>query len=268
MFHLQSVPFVCPYQVEITCPVAVQLSEHDPEKRCLTEALPCQVCPHYLDGAQALFAQRRVQLGRLGRQILTVVRERGTAYFPLHAALRTDQPQRVNLYRLHKALDALEALRALRTCCLPTVVPCADNSLRLVLRETRWVQGTAVGEVLSDFPVGQHRAGWRTHQTEHTAGWRTRRTTLAQTDLLSVYIQQVVTLVTAVTHHLVAATEPVMVARCTSLDSPYVAIFTHLETIDPVAHAALQQMYVRALEARRRAISLYHAAEQQRAQSS
>lgn len=265
MFHLQTVPFPCPYQAQMTCPVAVQLSERDPDKRSVAEAMPCHVCPQYLDAAEALFAQRRLQLGRLGRQILRVVREGGAPYVPLSASMRTEPPQRVNLSRLHKALDALEALRALRTCCLPTVVPRADNPLHLVLRETRWVQVTAVGELLSDFPCGQHGGRWRHEHAALTARIATLRTTLTQTDLLAVYVQQVITLVTAVTHHLIAATEPVMVARCTHIDSPYVAIFTHLETIDPAAHAALQQMYVRAQEARRRALGLYRAEEQRRA---
>lgn len=264
MFHLQSVPFACPYQAEVTCPVAVQLSERDPDKRCVAEAMPCQVCPHYLDAAQALFAQRRVQLGSLGRKILTVARERGSRYFPLHASLRTDLPQRVNLYRLHKALDALEALRALRTVCLPTVVPRADNALHLVLRETRWVQLTAVGEVLLEHPTHQHGAQWHKHQATLAARWHTLHTTLTHADLLAVYVQQLLTLVTEVTHHLVAATEPVMVAICTGLESPYVAIFAHLDAIDPAACGELQQRYVEAQEARRRATALQRAVEQQR----
>jgi hypothetical protein len=66
----------------------------------------------------------------------------------------------------------------------------------------------------------------------------------------------------------VAATDPVMVAICTGMDSPYVGVFGHIETIDPVACTELQQMYVRAQEARRRAISLYRAAEKQRARLS
>lgn len=268
MFHLQSAPFPCPYQAEVICPVAVQLSERDPDKRCLTEAMPCQVCPHYLDGAQALFAQRRVQIGRLGHQILTVVQARGTLYFPLSATMRTGLPQRVDLRRLRKAVQSLVALRALRTFCLPTVVPRAYNALHLVLRETLWVQCTAVGEVLSDFTFGQHGGRWRNEHAALTVRWHSMRATLTQTDLLTVYVQQVITLVTEVTHHLVAATDPVMVTMCTSLESPYVTIFAHIDAIDPAAHAALQQMYIRAQEARRRAIGLYRAAEKQRAQSS
>jgi hypothetical protein len=265
MFHLQSVPFVCPYQATVTCPVAVQLSERDPDQRCVAEAMPCHVCPQYLDAAQALFAQRRVQLGNLGRKILTVAQEHGSRYFPLHAALRTDLPQRVNLYRLHKALDALEALRALRTCCLPTVIPRAANALHLVLRETRWVQVTAVGEVLLEHPTDQHGARWYKHQAVLTARWLALRATLTQNDLLAVYVRQVIALVTAVTHHLVAATERVMIAICTRMDSPYVAIFAHLDAIDPAACGELQRMYVQAQEARQRATALARAVEKQRA---
>ena len=58
-----------------------------------------------------------------------------------------------------------------------------------------------------------------------------------------------------------------MVALCTGMDSPYVAIFTHLETIDPAAHAALQQMYVRAQEARRQSLALSRTAAKQLAPS-
>jgi hypothetical protein len=268
MFHLQSVPFACPYQAAVTCPVAVQLSERDPDKRCVAEAMPCQVCPQYLDAAQALLAQRRVQLGSLGRKILIVAREHRSRYFPLHASLRADLPQRVNLYRLHKALDALEALRALRTCCLPTLVPRAANARHLVLRETRWVQLTAIGEVLLEHPTHHHGAQWHKHQATLAARWHTLRTTLTQTDLLAVYVQQVVTLVSEVTHHLVAATDPVMVAMCTCLESPYVAIFAHIDAIDPAACGELQQMYVEAQEARRRATALQRAVAKQRARLS
>lgn len=265
MFHLQSVPFACPYQAAVTCPVAVQLSERDPDKRCVAEALPCQVCPQYLDGAEALFAQRRVQLGRLGRQILSLIQERGTVYFPLSATMRTDLPQRVDLRRLRKAVQALVALRALRTVSLPTVVPRTDDSLHLVLRETLWVQGTAVGEALTDFTFGQHGLRWRHEHAALTARLATLRTTLTQTDLLAVYVRHVVALVTAVTHHLVAATDPVMVARCTGPDSPYVGVFVHLEAIAPAACGELRHMYVRAQEARLRSFALYRAAKQQRA---
>ena len=263
MFHLQSVPFLCPYHAEVTCPVSVLLSARDPDKRCLAEAMPCQVCPHYLDGAQTLFAQRRVRLGPLGRQILTAVRERGTRCFPLSATMRTEMPHRVDLRRLRKMVRALVAVRAVRIFRLPAVVPRAYHPLHLVLRETLWVQVTAVGEVLSDCAVGQHRAGWRTQHAALAARLDTLRTTLTQTDLFAVYVQQVVTLVTEVTHHLVAATAPVMVAICTGADSPYVGVFVHLEAIAPAACAELQQMYVRAQEARRRSFALYRAAEKQ-----
>jgi hypothetical protein len=64
-----------------------------------------------------------------------------------------------------------------------------------VLRETLWVQGTAVGETLNDFSFGQHGLRWRHEHAALTARLATLRTTLAQTDLLAVYVRHVVALV-------------------------------------------------------------------------
>ncbi len=78
MFHFCAVPFTCPYQPDLSCPVSVILSERDPDHTCVTEAIPCQCCPHFLAQAQQLWAQRRVEVGTLGRQLLTLAREQGT----------------------------------------------------------------------------------------------------------------------------------------------------------------------------------------------
>lgn len=56
-------------------------------------------------------------------------------------------------------------------------------------------------------------------------------------------MRQTVALVTHVTQHVVASTDKVMVAICTTVDSPYVGVFVHLEAIAPTACAELQQYY-------------------------
>jgi hypothetical protein len=240
--------------------VSVVLSERDPDRRGMREAIPCHRCPHYLAQAQTLLTQRRVRLGPLGRQILTLAREHSSQCYPLTAALRTELPQRVDLRRVHKAVQALVALRAVRTFCLPAVLPRADHPQQLALRETLWVQVTMVGEILSERPGGRHQAGWRKHHDTRAAHFRMFYNHLAATDLFACYVEQVVAIVTAVTHQLIAATDAVMVKRCTTPDSPYVHAFTHLGAVAPDACTTLQQMYLRAQNARRRAIAQYQTA--------
>ena len=260
MFQLRSVPFACPYQADLCCPVSVVVSERDPDRQCVAEAIPCHRCPHYLAQAQTLWAQRRVQLGVVGRQLLTLAREQGPQCYPLTATLRTHLSHRVDLHRVRKAVQALVAVRAVRTFRFPAAVPRADNPQHLVLRETLWVQVTAVGEILGDVPGGRHRAGWRTHHEALAAHFRTRHEQLAAIDLFALYVEQVVAIVTAVTHQLVAATDAVMVTRCAAPDSPYVGVFVHLDAVAPDACAQLQQVYLRVQDARQRAVSFCHAA--------
>ena len=206
MFQHCSVPFACPYRADLCCPVSVVVSERDPDRQCVAEAIPCHRCPHYLAQAQTLWAQRRVQLGVVGRQLLTLAREQGLQCYPLTATLRTHLPHQV------------------------------------------------------DVPDGRHRAGWRKHQEALAAHFRTRYEQLATIDLFALYVEQVVAIVTAVTHQLVAATDAVMVARCAAPDSPYIGVFVHLDAVAPDACAHLQQVYLRVQDARQRAVSVCHAA--------
>ena len=263
MFHVRAVPFLCPYQPDLSCPVSVDLSERDPDHVCVAEAIPCHRCPHFLTQAQKLLAQRRVQLGSVGRRILTLAHAHGDQYYPLTAVLRTDLPQRVDLRRVHKAAQALVALRAVRTVCLPAALPRVGYPLQLVLRETLWMQVTAVGEILSTIPAGHHGGRWRHDQATLATDFRSRQAHLATLDLFVLYVEQIVAIVTAVTHHLIAASDPVMVKRCTAPDSPYVAVFVHLEAVAPDACGQLQQVYLRAQDARQRAIALCQAAERE-----
>ena len=264
MFHFRAVPFLCPYQTNLSCPVSVVLSERDPDRRAMAEAMPCHRCPYFLVQAQRLWANRRVQLGALGRQLLALAREQGAQCVPLTATLRTQLSQRVNLHRLRKAVQALVDLRAVRSFRFPAAVPRANNPHHLVLRETLWVQVTEVGDIVSAFPGGRHRAGWRKHDEALAAHFRTRYEHLATTDLFALYVEHVVAIVTAVTQELVAATDAVMIAHCTGPDSPYVNVFVHLDAIAPDACARLQQMYLHVQDARQRAVSFCHAAIRER----
>jgi hypothetical protein len=185
---------------------------------------------------------------------------------PLSYALRTQSTQRVDLRRVRKVVQALVDLYLLRIFCLPAVVPRADDPHHLVLRDTIWVQLTAVGQVLREVTFGQHGAAWRKEQQILRARLHRLQSELAPVDLFAAYVQQLVAIVTQVTQHIVAATDPVMVAHCTAADSPYVSIFVHLEAIAPTACSELQQCFLRAQEARRRAFALYQAAERRHVQ--
>jgi len=264
MFHFRAVPFPCPYTTDLCCPVSVVLSERDPERRGMIEAIPCHCCPHYLEHAQIVLAQRRVQLGSVGRRILTLAREHGDQWYPLTVALRTALPQRVDLRRVHKAVQALVALRAVRTGVLPAVLLRADHPQQLALRETLWIQMTAVGDILHDLPAGHHGGRWRQNHVTLTTKFRHQQTQLATIDLCARYVEQVVAIVTAVTHQLVAASDPVMVKRCTAPDSPYVSAFVHLDAVAPDACVRLQQVYLRAQDARQHAIAFCQTTVRQR----
>ena len=258
MFHLQSVPFTCLYQTDLRCPVSVVLIDRDPDRQSVSEALPCHICPHFVRHAQVRLTQRRIQVGSLGRQILAPTHTTETRAVSLSATLRSQCAGRVDLRRARKAVQALVDLCALRTFCLPTVVPRADDPHHLVLRDTLWVQLTEVGKLLRDVTFGQHGAAWRTEQQFFAAQLHVLEGELTRVDLFAVYVQQLVTLVTQVTQHLVAATDPVMMAYCTAADSPYVSIFVHLDAIAPTACAELQHVFLQAQDARRRAFALYH----------
>ena len=158
MFHLQPVPFTCLYQTDLRCPVSVVLTDRDPDRQSVCEALPCHVCPHFVRHAQVRLTQRRVQIGSVGQQILALTRTNETGALPLSAMLRSQCAPRVDLRRARKAIQALVDVHALRTCCLPTVVPRADDPHHLVLRDTLWVQLTEVGKLLHDVTFGQHGA--------------------------------------------------------------------------------------------------------------
>jgi hypothetical protein len=149
-------------------------------------------------------------------------------------------------------------VHALRTCCLPTVVPRADDPHHLVLRDTLWVQLTEVGKLLREVTFGQHGAAWRQEQQFLAAHLHVLEGELTRVDLFAVYVQQLAALVTQVTQHLVAATDPVMMAYCTAADSPYVSIFVHLDAIAPTTCAELQHVFLQAQDARRRAFALSH----------
>jgi hypothetical protein len=154
----------------------------------------------------------------------------------------------------------LVALRAVRTLCLPAVLPRVDHRQQLLVRETLWIQVTTVGDILSTIPAGRHGGRWRHDQAALATHFRTRQAHLATLDLCALYVEQIVAIMTAVTHQLVAASDPVMIKRCTASDSPYVTVFVHLEAIAPDACVQLQQVYLRAQDARQRAIAFCHAA--------
>ena len=89
MFHLQPVPFTCLYQTDFLCPVSVVLTERDPDRQSVCEALPCHVCPHFVRHAQGRLTQRRVQIGSVGRQILELTHTNEPGAVPLSATLRS-----------------------------------------------------------------------------------------------------------------------------------------------------------------------------------
>ena len=258
MFHLQSVPFSCRYRTDMVCSLSVILADRDPDRQSVREALPCHVCPQFVRHAQVRLTQRRVQIGSVGRQILAQTHTTDTRTVPLSATLRSPCAPRVDLRRARKAVQALVDLCALRTFCLPTVVPRADDPQHLVLRDTLWVQLTEVGKLLRDRIFGQHGAAWRKEQQLLAAQFHVLEDKLTRVNLFAVYVQQLATLVTQVTQHLVAATDSVMMAYCTAADSPYVSIFVHLDAIAPTACTELQHVFLQAQDARRRAFALYH----------
>ena len=186
MFHLQPVPFSCPYRTDLRCPVSVVLTDRDPDRQSVSEALPCHTCPHFLKRAQARFAQRRVQIGPVGRQMLELTRTNDMVAVPLSATLRSQCAPRVDLRRARKAIQALVDVHALRTLCLPTVVPRADDPHHLVLRDTLWVQLTEVGKLLRDITFGQHGAAWRKEQQFLAAQFHVLEGALTRVDLFAV----------------------------------------------------------------------------------
>ena len=111
---------------------------------------------------------------------------------------------------------------------------------------------------MREVTFGQHGAAWRQEQQFLAAHLHVLEGELTRVDLFAVYVQQLVALVTQVTQHLVAATDPVMMAYCTAADSPYVSIFVHLDAIAPTACAELHHVFLQAQAARRREFARSH----------
>lgn len=256
MLHFRTAPFACPYRREVVCPVSTALSALDSTKQAIPEALPCGVCPHYVDSAVDTLRQRRVAIGPLGRTILALTRQETAPFYPVTWAVRMAAAERVNLLQLRKAVQRLVRIRAVVTINLPTVVPRARNRQHAVLRETVWVQVTAVGRVLAEHTCGLHGARWRREQQRIAQLLAEARDRVRQTDLLVVYVQNLVALLSHVTRHLMAATDAVIATHCMTADAPYVNALLHLEQIAPTACAEVDQVFLKAQESRRRAFAL------------
>jgi hypothetical protein len=255
MFHFRTAPFVCAYRREVLCPVSTALSTLDPQQQTIVEALPCGECPHYVDSAVEALRQRRVAMGRLGRTVLALARQQTTPFYPVTWALRTATDSRVNLLRLWKAVQRLVRMRAVVAMSLPTLVPRARNRQQYVLRETLWVHVTAVGRVLADHTFGLHGARWRREQQRIAQLLAEARDRVRQTDLMAVYVQHLVALLSQFTTHVMAATDAVIATHCTTADAPYVNALLHLEQIAPTACAEVDRVFLTAQESRRRAFA-------------
>ena len=251
MFHFRTAPFACAYRSEVVCPVSTALSELDDEQQGIPEALPCAVCPHYFDTAMERLAQRRVSIGRLGRKVLSLASQETAPFYPLTWALRTAAAESANLRRLWKAVQCLVQVGAVVTISLPTLIPRARNRQQCVLRETVWVQVTAVGCVLASHTFGLGGARWRQEQQRVGQLLAAARERVGQTDLVAAYVQNLVYLLRTFTTHLMAATDPVIAAQCTQADAPYTNALVHLERIAPAACAEVDRAFLQAQAYRR-----------------
>jgi len=66
-----------------------------------------------------------------------------------------------------------------------------------------------VRDILSTIPAGRHGGRWRHDQAALATHFLTRQAHLATLDLCALYVEQIVAIMTAVTHQLVAASDPV-----------------------------------------------------------
>jgi hypothetical protein len=150
------------------------------------------------------------------------------------------QNTRVRFYRATRRLAAAGAVLVIR---LPTQQP---GTAQIILRETTWVQVTALGRVFNRLPLAKNSYARVLRQAALRECLAAARATLnaePQT-LLTDYIENLAYVLQRVLDHVLLATSPVIQARLIHEHTPYARADLHLERVSAPAHALVTQHFL------------------------
>jgi hypothetical protein len=240
MLHFAAVPFACRYCPDVPCPVAETLHGRE-EGELVEEALPCAVCLHHFTALEPT-SQQRVYLGKTEHAILLAAAVQSLRFYPLTRRMTVEGRDRYRTRRrFYLAARRLAACGAVRLIRLPTQQP---HGGRILLRETMWLQVTALGRVFSTLETaGNSYARGRRRRIVLPARLNAARARLrAEPDtLLTHYIENLAFLLQRVIEHVSLATPTVVQAQFLQEQAAYVRADVHLERLSPTAEAAVTE---------------------------
>ncbi|MGE3510251.1 MAG: hypothetical protein AB7N65_15385 [Vicinamibacterales bacterium] len=240
MFHFESVPCACRYRPDVACPLAETLHERA-EGELVEEALPCAVCLYHFTAWEPT-ARQRVYLGKTEHAILLAAGVQSLRFYPLTRRMTVEgQDQYRTRRRFYLAARRLAACGAVRLIRAPTQLP---HGRRILLRETTWLQVTALGRVFSTLETAANSYGRRRrHRIVLPARLNAARAQVsAQPDtLLTHYIENLSFLLQRVIEHVSLATPAVVQAQFLHERAAYVRADVHLERLSSTAEATVTQ---------------------------
>jgi hypothetical protein len=244
MWHFESIPFACQYRPDVLCPLAETVRIRT-EAELVAEALPCAFCTHHFTAFEPTTRQR-VYLGKTEQAILLAARAQSPRFYPLTRRMTVEGRDRSRTRRrFYLAARRLVACGAVRMIHIPTQQP---HGRRILLRETIWLQVTALGRVFSDLETASNSyARMLRRRLVLPERLNTARATVnTEPDrLFTHYIENLVFLLQRVVEHVSLATPAVIHAQFVQEHSPYVRADLHLERLSPTAAATVTQYFLR-----------------------
>lgn len=252
MFHFAAIPFPCRYRSDVPCPLAETVHGRA-ETELVEEALPCAGCGHHLT-AFTPAVQRRWHLGKTELAILLAACVQRQRLYPLIRQMTVENADRQgNRRRFLKAARRLAACGAVRLLQLPTQQP---QQGRILLRETTWLQVTALGHLLNRLST-PGRGGYDSTRrklalAERLPAVRAQVSTEPE-PLLAQYSANLTELLQRVIEHVSLATPAVVQRVFTGEGAAFLRASEHLERLDPAADAHVMRYVTQVHDDLRRA---------------
>lgn len=243
MLHFESVPCGCHYRPDVVCPIAETLQARA-ESELVEEALPCAVCLHHFTALEPT-PQQHVYLGKTEHAILLAACVQSLRFYPLTRRMMVEGRERYRTRRrFYLAARRLAACGAVRLLRLPTQQP--DGS-RILLRETTWLQVTALGRVFSTLETASnsYARDLRRRLVLPARLTAARASVSTKPDfLLMHYIENLAFLLQRVIEHVSLATPAVVRAQFMQEHAAYVRANVQLERLNPTAEATVTQYFL------------------------
>jgi hypothetical protein len=214
------------------------------EAELVAEALPCAFCTHHFTALEPTTRQR-VYLGKTEQAILLAACVQSLRFYPLTQRMTVEGRDRSRTRRrFYLAARRLVACGAVRMIRVPTQQP---HGSRILMRETTWLQATALGRVFSNLETASNSyARMLRRRLVLPERLNTARATVSTEPdmLLKHYIENLVFLLQRVVEHVSLATPAVIHAQFIQEHSPYVRADLHLERLSPTAAATVTQYFL------------------------